>query len=84
LKNFEKENPGLVAYTIAKEKKEHKDAGHGDFNLVNEESHARHVFELPEELINTIDQAYPLMFRDKNHFKWFVKNFKFLMIADKY
>lgn len=40
----------------------------------------RHVLELPADLANEIELAYPTMFRDKDHLAWFKKNFQSLLL----
>lgn len=36
---------------------------------------ARRVFSMPTPLLRTIEEAYPLMFRNKKHMRWFAKEF---------
>lgn len=81
LKKYEEDNPGEIQF--------HRDAArirlsnkkHG---VINEESGRRYLFELPQPIGIWLGQAYPLMFRDKRHLAWFCKNFKHLMIPEKY
>jgi hypothetical protein len=54
------------------------------FGVVNKEAHGRTLFELPEDLGRWLEQAYPLMFRDKKHTAWFAQNFKELLIPEQY
>ncbi len=86
IKNFEKENPGVLVHTIESARRDFKEQGFekAEFGVVNKAAQGRIVFELPQELAGKIEEAYPFMFRDKKHFAWFVQNFKALMIPAKY
>lgn len=84
IEKYNKKQPGKLAHTIASAKKEHEKAGHGDFIVTDTHSQTRQIFELPEDFVSELEKAYPLMFKDKKHFQWFVKNFKMLMIPKKY
>lgn len=54
------------------------------FNLVNKDSNMRYHFELPETFVHVIERAYPTMFTSREHYAWFCKHFKELMIPDRY
>ncbi len=54
------------------------------FNLVNKDSNMRYVFEFPESFVTIIQKAYPIMFSDKEHFRWFCRNFATLRIAGRF
>lgn len=86
IKNYEKEHPGKLGHTIAEARGDFQNQGFdkAKFGVVNKAAQGRVVFELPQDLAGQIEEAYPFMFRDKKHFQWFVKNFKALMIPDKY
>lgn len=84
IKNYEIANPGQLKHTLDSARNDMKSQGDAKYGVVSEQAGRRLVFELPEGLILEIEKAYPLMFRDKNHFRWFVKNFKPLMIPDRY
>lgn len=58
--------------------------GANTFNIKSEASHMRHVLTMPPPLQQKIKEAYPTMFRDPDHFAWFIKNFKAFLIADRY
>lgn len=86
---YEKERPGWIKHTIDEARREQQ-AVNGpitkrtDFGLVDGHSARRHIFELPQGLVETIETYYPTMFREKKHFQWFVKHFKELMVPEKY
>lgn len=44
----------------------------------------RYLMELPPELHEKIEAYLPTIFRSKKHFAWFCKNFKELLIAERY
>jgi hypothetical protein len=54
------------------------------FNLANKQSNMRLHFEFPQDFLLYIEQGYPTLFRSKKHYHWFCKNFKELMIPDRY
>jgi len=86
IKNYEKKHPGKVAHAISSARNDAKLEG-GDlakYGVANKASQNRLIFELPEDLVKKIEEAYPLMFRERPHFQWFVKHFKALMIPEKY
>jgi len=81
--NYEKEFPGKIAAAI-KQAREQVALDNTKFAVASNESNMRHVLELPADLAHRIEQAYPTMFRDKQHLAWFIKNFKAFLIPDKY
>lgn len=46
-----------------------------------ENSELRVGTALPNLLWNRIEEAYPTMFRDKDHFNWFIENFPEFKVA---
>lgn len=83
---YEKKHPGYIMSARNEAKKEYEAQGgrKQKFGEVNKSAHGRLIFELPEELHMQIERAYPTMFRDTKHFHWFVKNFKELLVPEKY
>jgi len=90
---FEKKNPGAIPHTISEAKQDMKansSALHEikDLGLVEKKSMSSAnralVFELPEALVDELEKYIPTLFRDRKHFQWFVKNFKELMVPDRY
>lgn len=53
------------------------------FNLVNKDSNMRYHFELPDTFVAMIQRVYPLMFSSTEHYHWFTKNFRELMIPER-
>ena len=51
--------------------------------IKSHKSGLRKVLALPPELVNAIVDSYPTMFKDKEHFHWFVRNFPMFRIAEK-
>lgn len=89
LLRYERSHPGVIKYTIDSAKADQQNNSGGvkditEFGLVDKHSDRRHIFELPESLVTEIEKYYPTMFREKKHFRWFVKNFKELMLPDRY
>lgn len=80
---YEKRYPGLIKSAVDQAKEE-THTKINEFAIIDKHSSRRYLFELPEELIANIEKAYPTMFREKKHFAWFCKNFKGLMIAERY
>jgi hypothetical protein len=86
LYRYEREHPGEIAFHINMARSHFRDAG-GDkqkFGLVNKQAAGRTLFELPNELGQWLEAAYPLMFRSKAHTAWFAKNFPELLIPEAY
>jgi len=84
LKNYDRKNPGFLAHTISEAKEDQKNNSLTDFGITNKQAGGRIVLELPEEVHRLIQEAYPLIFSDKKHFRWFTKNFRELLIPEKY
>lgn len=86
LARYEKAHPGEIMFHITMAREHFRAAG-GDkqkFGLVNKQASGRTLFELPNEVGQWMEQAYPLMFRDKKHTAWFARNFKELLIPERY
>jgi hypothetical protein len=83
---YEKKHPGYIQGARDEAKREHQAQGGktAEFGEVNKAARGRVLFELPEELYQSIYNSYPLMFSDTKHLRWFVKNFKELLIPEKY
>lgn len=83
LLKYEKAHPGEIQF--------HRDAArerlseeNKKFAVIDKTSQRRYLFELPEEIGIWLGQAFPLMFKSREHTAWFCKNFKELMIPEKY
>ena len=88
---YEKENPGEFKFHRDFAKERLKDPTFGVVDEVTASSgvggagaNRRYLFELPVPFGNWLSQAYPLMFKDKRHTRWFCKNFPELMIPERY
>lgn len=83
---YEKKHPGELQFhrDMARNYYESIGGKTGEFAEVNKEAHGRIIFELPVAFGQWLEGAYPLMFKDKKHYRWFVKNFPELMIPRKY
>lgn len=84
LKNYDAANPGQIKATIIEARKEVQDNQLGIYGVSNKSAQGRRVLELPEGLLRTIEEAYPLMFADKKQLAWFCRNFKELLVVEKY
>lgn len=82
IKNYEKKNPGKLMYTINEAREQLYSQGHDaeKFGVVNKGAQGRWMFELPADLAQQIEEAYPFMFRDRKHFDWFKRNFEPIML----
>jgi len=76
---------------IANARNEHANNNGGKYsnvydstNIASKDSNLDYRFELPQELMFMIEKAYPTMFRDKAHFRWFSKKFATLSITGRY
>ncbi len=86
LLKYERRYPGYIAKARDEAKKQYAVEGgqKQKFGLVNKGASGRMLFEIPEELFHWINKAYPLMFQNKKHLHWFIKNFNELLIPEKY
>lgn len=87
---YEKKNPGEIK-RILDFAKVHSLAAQNQYGLISEQSKKgisssgiRYLLELPPKLHEQIEEYIPTIFRDKKHFRWFCKNFKELLIPEKY
>lgn len=83
---YEKAHPGEIAFHTGMARSHFASFG-GDrqkYGIVNKQSGGRTLFELPNEVGQWLEAAYPLMFRDKKHTGWFAKNFPELLIPERY
>lgn len=85
LVQYEKKHPGEIQF--------HRDAAKhhivasgkdSKFGVIEKHAGRRYMFELPTAVGQWLEKSYPLMFRDKQHFAWFCKNFPELMIPEVY
>lgn len=86
LLRYENKHPGEVAFHIGMAKEHFKAVGGNrqKYGIVNKQAQGRVLFELPDEIGHWLENAYPLMFRDKKHTAWFAKNFPELLVPEKY
>ncbi len=88
---YDKKHPGEIQFhrDFAKN---NSTAGTNEYGLVSgktgntgiSSNGLRYMFELPPEVHAKIEEYIPTIFRSKKHFNWFKKNFKYLMIPEKY
>lgn len=94
LVRYEQQHPGEIQairllarqllYSEDNVLKQDKSFTNKDHGIVNKGANGRVLFELPEGIGRWLDQAYPLMFRDKKHTAWFARNFKELLVPESY
>lgn len=93
IKIYRKRSVELLGYDqllhcVTEARKEYQESGrdysNGKFAVVNKDSGMRYHFEFPEGFVHFIQTAYPLLFTDKDHYHWFLKNFSELRISDKF
>lgn len=58
--------------------------GRQKFGVTGKQASMRMLFSLPPALAGAIERYYPTMFREKVHFRWFVKHFKELLVPERY
>lgn len=81
INRYNEQHPGEFKFHRDAARVHLKDPG---FAIVDKQSARRYLFELPVPFGNWMGQAYPLMFKDKKHFRWFCDNFKYLLIPEKW
>ncbi|TAK94388.1 hypothetical protein EPO05_06440, partial [Patescibacteria group bacterium] len=77
LLKYEKDHPGEIQAVLTQARAEFAAVG-GDrqkYGVTNQQARGRTLFELPTEIGQFLEQAYPLMFRSKEHTAWFCKAF---------
>lgn len=85
---YEKKHPGYIQQAIEEARRDQREMHRSGtdvskFGEVGKQAGQRHLLELPEELHIAITRAYPTMFTSKKHFRWFLKNFRELVIPEK-
>lgn len=73
LRNYERIRPGEIA-TYVRQAKLDKELANNDFGS-SQDGSKRRVLTMPIGLLRQIEAAYPLMFKNRKHLAWFVKNF---------
>lgn len=83
---YDDKHPGYIKHAIEEARAQHALLGGKttEYGEVNKQAGGRLLFELPQGLYKKIDEAYPLMFREKSHLRWFIKHFKELLIPERY
>ena len=85
---YDKIHPGEIAMIVRQEREAERDNGLGGsldpYLLKNKQSDLRKVIAMPPNLVGTIKESYPTLFKDKKHFSWFVRNFPAFRISEKY
>lgn len=86
LVQYEKQFPGEIGSIVYLAREDFRKQGGrvAEWGEVNKAARGRTLFELPERLGQWMEQAYPLMFKDKKHTAWFAKNFPELLLPNKY
>lgn len=84
LVRFERRNPGFLIHfrneaRMELQKKRDEIRATGQIPKKNRAGNVR--FELPYTLHKQISDAYPLMFTNKKHLHWFMKNFPELVVT---
>ena len=89
LNTYEKKRPGFLKQHIATVRSEFNSGRYGsNFRSkgqaeVNKDSHMRFVLDIPEDLGQAIEAAFPSMFRSKKHLRWFARKFPALTVSGK-
>lgn len=86
---YEQGYPGLIKHAVDEARRDQaaNSSGVNDvtaFGLVDKSSSRRHLLELPEGLVTQLERYYPTLFRERKHFRWFIKNFKELLLPERY
>ncbi len=74
IRNYEVSRPGEIAAFVKQARKD-KELADNDFGSSQDKS-KRRVLTMPIGLLRQIEAAYPLMFKNRRHLKWFVDNFR--------
>lgn len=88
LRNYEIAKPGEIKMYVKLAKDEQTNlkndfgSNHGSFQSTGKETYRRSL-TMPIGLYRQIEEAYPLMFTNKNHLHWFMKKFPMFNVARK-
>lgn len=82
IRNHELAKPGEIG-AFVREAKAIKDNNLNKFGSTADKS-LRRVLTMPTGLLRMIEESYPLMFTNKKHLAWFVKNFPMFSTHDVY
>lgn len=77
IRNHEKAHPGEIALYVQQAKQAKKLANEttGFTGFHNTDKTRHRVLTMPTSLMRTIEEAYPLMFRNRQHLAWFKKTY---------
>lgn len=88
IKQYEVARPGELNRFIRQAKRDgelaaNEYASNMKFGESKDKAYFRQSLTMPIGLYRMIDEAYPLMFTDKRHLHWFMKNFPQFNVAKK-
>lgn len=89
IKHFEKNNPGLIRFTLEQGRKDYESGAYSKNKLwkgdavTNQQANMVYSFELPAGLYSAIEKVFPSMFKSKKHLRWFKRQFYKLTIANE-
>lgn len=86
MRQYNTVRPGEIQAHIKKAKKEqqmlaNEDGSNMRFGESKNKAYFRRSLTMPIGLYRMIDDAYPLMFTDKRHLHWFMRNFPMFNVA---
>jgi hypothetical protein len=75
MRNHERVRPGEIAMIIEEARLDRQEDFESRMSFVKKEQPVRRALTLPQALMRTIEEAYPIMFKNRKHLAWFKKNF---------
>lgn len=75
IRNHEKAHPGEIAGYVRHAREERQVEALTPGAKLNEKVASHRVMTLPGALMREVEEAYPLMFRNREHLRWFRKQF---------
>lgn len=76
IRNHDRVHPGEIAAYVAQARKDREaELNPWHKGYVNVDNSRRRVLTMPGSLLRQIEDAYPLMFLNRDHLAWFKKNF---------
>lgn len=75
IRNFNAACPGVIQAFVKDAKRQREEAGATHPLLTKKDEIRRPVLTMPIPLFRDVEEAYPLMFRNKSHLAWFKKHF---------
>lgn len=83
INSYEQAHPGRLTKMASDYKVERALSTRNDYGVVSEQSNARFVMWMPEDLQKVIQKGYPSIWTNERHLHWFLKRFPIFRASEK-